>query len=212
MNLAAIEGQVVLLALMALFGFISWISKKLTSGASPDESSSSDETPRPAQTRRPPAESEEERMRRFMEALGMPADQAPPPPVRRPVVPPRAAPPVPQAKPLVTPAPPSRPYVPPPIPTTARSLDPLPEVATPAGRMHVPELVSRSPAAYETVSSRVSAAGTQGVRPVTPLDPYRGRAGEQSVAGALRLALSSPQQMRYAFLMREIISPPLALR
>lgn len=206
MILAAIEGQLLILLLMALFGFISWLSGKLNPGGKQPPSQppgSSGQAPR-----RAGADSEEERMRRFLEALGLPTTE-PPPPSRAPV-PPRPARPVVAAPPPI-PAPSlrqPRPVAPPPPMPAARSLDELERSTFPVEKIALPDLVTSPVREFETVSSRVTAARED--RPLirdTPAKPAL-----TPVAELLRAALASPQQLRTAFVLREILGPPPGLR
>ncbi|MEA3211009.1 MAG: hypothetical protein QOE70_4066 [Chthoniobacter sp.] len=214
MILASGEGQLAILLLMAVFGFISWLSSKLNPGEKKPPRSPSD--PGATPPRRAPAESEEERMRRFLEALGVPAESRPAPPPRpvrpaaeplRPAlkpVPPMVAQPMPQR-----PRPQSRPAPPPPLPPPPRrrSLDEAPAPKDRVEQIALSELTTPALPEFETISSRVTAA---------PAD--FGAPREVAVgAGAtlnetLRAALASPQQLRAAFVLREVLGPPLGLQ
>src|SRR5687768_11900648 len=72
------------LVVMAVIAFVGWLSNKLQSS----QNTPPPGVPKPGAPRRGPAESEEERMRRFLEALGIPSDTAPPPPPRQKPLPP----------------------------------------------------------------------------------------------------------------------------
>src|SRR5678816_3763528 len=89
--------------------------------------------PRPQTT----GDADAERMRKFLEALGLPAEQAPPP-VKRPA--PVAPPPLPQQRKRPKREP--RPVSPP------RSLDEAPAPSTRVEELHIPELETRGVAEF----------------------------------------------------------------
>lgn len=205
MILAAIDGQLIVLLLMAVFGIISWLSGKLN----PGEKKTPPQTPAPpeaAPRRRAAGESEEERMRRFLDALGLPSSEMPSPPtVAPPPFAPRPKPPVVQAPPPL----PVRPRVearPRPVPTE-RSLDELETTSLPVEQIALPELVTPPSHDFETVSSRISATHER-------LAPARETAPQPAapIHELLRAAMASPQQLRSAIVFREILGPPLGLR
>jgi hypothetical protein len=199
MILAALDLQLIFFLVMAGFGFISWLSGKVNPGEKKPPSNSP--APRPATPqRRAAAESEEERMRRFLEALGMPADQqkpAPPPAPPQQTAPP-PIPPRPKRAPKPLPAPP---------PLVARSLDELETTTLPVEQIALAELAVSQARAYETVTSRVSASGNLAAarREPSPLP------ATAPVHAVLRAALASPQQLRSAFVLREVLGPPPGL-
>ncbi|HEX8294987.1 MAG TPA: hypothetical protein VF593_01700 [Chthoniobacteraceae bacterium] len=218
MILAASEGQLIFVALAAAFAFISWLSGKLNRGSTtPPEAS---ERTAPGQTLRPPpANSEEERMRRFLEALGLPADPtsvpakpATPPRPRpahqqRPVPPIIAAPPLPQwPRPKNRPAP------------EVHQAPPLsfPRPATPEktpAPVRAGEQIEPEPTPAKSVPAELPQP-----RIFQPTTTFPGAREEQekrtgpTLAETLRLALSSPQQLRSAFILAEILGPPPGLR
>ena len=91
-----------LIAVAALFQLLSKAISKAGKGDSREKSSSpKPQTPRPVQ--RAPRESDADRIRKFLEALGQPPSSTPPPPVlRRTDIPPRPLAPV-QPPPVITP-------------------------------------------------------------------------------------------------------------
>ena len=153
--------------------------------ASPDERSQ-----RPTRS----TETEEERIRRFLEALGAPPGSAPPPkaqPRPRRVVVPKAAPEPRRAKrSWVQPLPPivTVPKAPPPLP-------PFKEIAQipPAP----PQLVVRVPTA---------------ITPVTAVPPRPPAPAVASRRGSLGALLRSPTRVRQAILLREVLGPPRGLQ
>ncbi len=197
MILAEIDGNVVVLLLMAFFGFISWLSGKLTTADKQPPAQPS--TRRPAAAKRQTAaESEEARMRRFLEALGMPSAEGEPTPqrpIQQPVPPP--------LRPLAR--------------TVARTLPaPPPLVVRPTEEFEI-EVTSRAGAPLRAeVAARVNE-----LRPATSSVPYALATPGHPLFEAdrkvpihtlLRTALSSPQHLRTAFVLREILGPPPGLR
>ncbi len=165
------------------------VFKWLTSHGSGDGEKPEPPPPNERAARRSPPESEEERVRRFLEALGMPQGTPPPPPVqrRRVVTPaPRAAE-KPKVKrswvqplpPIVT-APPE--ILPPPLPT-----EPVPEVVVQREEVVIPPPVP-VPVMQKPLARRPA--------PVTSL-------------GAM---LRSRRSIRQAIILREILGPPRGLQ
>ena len=177
--LASVEGQVVALVIAGIIALINWLTKKNESAAAP---------PVPPKTG---ADAEAERMRKFMEALGLPADQAPKP-VRRPSAPraKAAPPPLPRARP--------------------RSLDEAPAPSLPVEQLHVAELRTPELPEFHTTSSEVSAIPTERAL-VAPLDPYAA-SQRQAPIDELRRLLRSKNEIRSAILLREILGPPRGLQ
>ena len=175
--LASIEGQVVALVIAGIVALINWMMKK------PEAGNAAAPAPRPG------ADAEAERMRKFMEALGLPANQAPKP-VARPAV--RRA----QA-------------APPPIPR-ARPLVPAPAPRLPVERLHVPELRVPEVAEFHTKSAEVSAIPMES-KPIAAPDPYAGTQ-RQTPVDEMRRLLRSPADIRAAILLREILGPPRGLQ
>ena len=172
---------------------------KLFTRQNPEDSGkSTPPAPRPNEQRSPPVrqtpESEEERVRRFLEALGMPAGTQPPPPIRpRQVIMP-AAPPPPRAqrskvrRTAVQPLPPLVTTPPPLPPVVAGPPEPvfLEEIAPPAG-------VAASPVVTGPVSRPTAS------RPLAP-------------AASLGATLRSRASVRRAIMLREILGPPRGLQ
>lgn len=195
------------LLVIAIFGIIKWVAGRLQS----DDTNQPAPPSSPGQSRRAPTDSEEERMRRFLEALGIPADASPPqssPHVQtaRPPAPPMAAAPIPTGGPKSRR---KRSAPPPPLPSAPRevSLDELGEPRLPVERIELPELAVATVAEFETVTSRVGAM------------PAERAATGSAIAGLasplseiVRRDLASPQQLRSAFVLREILGPPRGLQ
>ena len=180
--LASTEGQVVALVIAGIIALINWLTKKNESAEAP-----------PAPRARPPqtdAGAEAERMRKFMEALGLPADQAPRPIPRPAVRREKAAPP---------PLPRQRP----------RSLDEAPAPRLPVEQLYVPELSTPEVPEFHTKSSEVSAIPSE--RTTAAPDPYAS-SQRQTPVDELRRLLRSPGEIRSALLLREILGPPRGLQ
>ena len=148
---------------------------------------------------RPPAETEEERVRRFLEALGVPPGSAPPLPVRpRPTA----------ARRVVTPSQPKAP------PKVKRSwVQPLPPLVTTPKDVTYPPARPPAPAppppppvvivapAPATISPRVATSPTPQAAPVSA-----------ATMGSLGAILRARGSVRQAIMLREILGPPRGLQ
>jgi hypothetical protein len=147
---------------------------------------------------RRPAESEEERVRRFLEALGMPQGSSPPPPVRpRPATPRRIITP----KTAETRRRPRRSFVQPlpPLVTTPAEESP-PQRETSPEPPALPVLTAPLPSTFvveTTVAPTVVAAG-QSAQPL----PLQG--------SPLGVLLRDRRNLRQAIILREVLGPPRA--
>src|SRR4051812_23650224 len=92
MMLADLNGNILFYVIAAVIGLISWLTKK--GEKTHHDEPSSPKFPRAAPSQQP----EDERLRKFLEALGVPVDKVPPPPVQR-----RQPPPLPQPLPTIQP-------------------------------------------------------------------------------------------------------------
>jgi hypothetical protein len=179
-----------------------WLTKQAAEQAEKNESSEPNERPV-----RPPSESEEERVRRFLEALGVPPGTRPPPPVKpRSVQPRRVAtsqPPPPRKvrRSLVQPLPPlvttpEAPTAPPPVTTVP--VEPRPLVET------RPETFVSPPS--EALVSPVETVVRQRRRPSTPA-----QAPPQPPTSLVAL-LRTRNSVRQAVILREVLGPPRGLQ
>jgi hypothetical protein len=191
--LAAIDTQIIFLIVAAAIGVINWLTKKAEGTKPPAQSPPRDSRPQTA------GDAEAERMRKFLEALGLPPEQAPPP-VKRPA--PAAPPPLPQPrqKQKRQPRPEGKP----------RSLDEAPAPSMHVEQLHIPELETPGVAEFHTVSSEISAIPFEG-RATGVIDPYAVAQG-QTPAEALRRLLRSRNEVRAAVLLREVLGPPRGLQ
>lgn len=163
--------------------------KKGAPGVPPAPSTRPFKPVQPPPVNRPDLEAE--RMRKFLEALGLPAGHQPPQkPARRPGrhQPPRQAPP---------PLPPARPR----------------EVEEPIFgelRAELPELRVPELPVMETVSARIAARPGQ-LPEKGERDAYEITA-RANPAAMVRGLLASPQSLQSAFLLREVLGPPRSLQ
>ena len=170
------------------------IFKWLTRQASDDSEKPEPPSPNEQAPPRPPAQSEEERIRRFLEALGAPPGTRPPPPVR-----PRRS---------VTPASPpaQRPRTRrgwvqplPPLVTTPADLAPPPRGTPPLEPVVVPPIPAAPP--------------PQIVTPSAPLPMPRATAPLRAVPPqSLGALLRNRGSVRQAIILREVIGPPRGLQ
>lgn len=177
--------QLIILLIVGAVALAKWYAKK-AAGLSEDTPSHRPITPVPSQALRPDRqESEEERMRKFFEALGVPATTTPPPKVAPPARQPRL--PKTRARREV-PKPAMQEWSPTPV-TQARppAIEPLP----------FPETASLPP----------SPAAAEAERPV-PAMPTAVTLAPANI----RSMVQSADSIRAAILLREILGPPRGLQ
>ena len=176
---------IVVIVLVA--GFLRWLSQK----AEATKQDSPQTTAVPPPIPRGESQTEEERIRRFLEALGQPAGSRPPPKV----APKRATRPSefvnPNLPPLTT-VPPPRPVLP-----------------TPAAPPPPPLPIQRvlTPAPVQEAGFEVRDLGAQPSSDLVP-ESRRSTAAQESLSVKLR----SPQGLRDAIILREIFGPPRSLQ
>jgi hypothetical protein len=209
---AHVENLLFLLLIAAAFLF-QLLTKAVGKASKDQPKRTSTPVPRtPAPIRRAPTESDEERIRRFLEALGQPTESRPPPPVvPRTDVPPRPVAPV---------QPPIAPFAPlwkaskkerrkrdvilkesPPPPTVSRVQEIVPPKITgaPAFEIHEGPLPIEAPSISKTPVQAYAAATrpiTQGAEPKTDIATL----------------LASKSGLRDAIILREIFGPPRGLQ
>lgn len=179
--------QVGILVLIGLISLIDWAMRKSRERrASRKLRRAEVQPPNPyvaQEAREEPAPRQDEELRRFMEALGLPptalGPQELPPPIHRPQVTEYQEPPAPPV--IVSPPP-----------------QPIPRVET---RQHVIARAARPTAEQRSLAARLSA--------VESLEPPDSR---PAVSGPLRESLRTREALRRAVLAREILGPPMALR
>ena len=203
----------------AVWGVVSWWRNK--GGVQTEEEGG--EMPRQTEVRRPVApqqtESEEERLRRFLEALGVPGGQERPKPVQAPVVrkpeprreaprfPDAVRPPQPAQRPIPRPA--FQPRKPRPAPV------PEPEEMALAGRLEEPAAsIEGVGAEFDRMSGGVVLPAMEALatRPdVAAFAEVSGASQTQPTAvttKSIHTALRSPDSLRTAFVLREVLGPP----
>ncbi|MEI8233091.1 MAG: hypothetical protein WCH57_00220 [Verrucomicrobiota bacterium] len=176
------------------------------------------------------AETDEEKMRRFMEALGLPANGVPPPaqrPVPRPSESQSVAPPVPRPivrrveRPAfrpVTSAPaepqpePAHRSIAPPL-ETGGPLPKIPKSRPMSESAPAVQVTSFAPAAIARTQASIAAAGA-GVTPAKRQDaqPFGQPAPAVDLQMGLREQLGSPAALRRAILLKEILGEPKGLQ
>src|SRR5450432_1648985 len=182
---------VVFLVLAGLALVYKWLTRQASNNAEAPKPPRPNE-PRPVQ--RAPAQSDEEKVRRFLEALGAPPGTRPPSPVRpRSVVP----------RPAVTPPPPAQPR------KVKRSwVQPLPPLTTfPPG----PMAVEAAPPPPVIVAPPPQPEPVKVLQPSTPL-PRKTALPSVTPLGSLGEMLRSARTARQAIMLREVLGPPLGLR
>jgi hypothetical protein len=232
MLLAEIPSELIYLIAAAAYGVFAWWNDRRQKKALEEEETRRAAEPKPFEpaTSAPAApNSEEERTRRFLEALGVPTNQLPPPPRPAPKPKPEFKPvsptlaPRPVAAPI--PGPMTRRMEPKPTPTrvpvpvevlrpapTRRELPPeevqqpteasmaMDQVSTDFAQMHARDLVGPTVASAPMV--------TTGAAPVTVVE----RTPISSEMQSLRALLTKPESLRTAIVLREILGPPRCLQ
>ncbi len=199
------------IVLVALAAFIRWAMQQAQNPKQPGANGRAPSSPAvpPAPSAPRKEETDEERIRRFLDALGQPQGTAPPPKVRpRPTLPRRRVP-IRPIDPFPRPAPLPRSSAD--EPTAVPATPPLPAEAT------EPQVVARmaspaapiNPAAFEVRSEAEERAGwalREQPRPKVP------RAAADFSAGAAAALLRGPAGLRQAVILREIFGPPRSLQ
>ncbi len=230
--LAMIDGQIIFAIGAAIYGVYTWwaegkkkkeqaeLEKRIQENNRKAVERGEVPAPRPVTPAAPAGEtSEQERLRRFLEALGVPTGTPPPPqPVRpapqpQPAAPPRAIPaprtaaPVPVPRPMYQPAPVVRPIPAPVRPKPQPALVPASEP-----RDLVRAAVSDPTTAHEQMVERFDRMGKgvdSGHAEAGPVASVR-QVLPAAIAG-LRDALRSPESLRAAMIAKEILGPPVGL-
>lgn len=198
-----------------LFLLFRLLAQRVASRKDQDQQQPSRPTTPPPRTN----DSEEERMRRFMEALGQPPGAKPPPKVTpRPSIAPRA-----EGAPTGSEQ--RRGSLPRPI------FNPLPPLTTappsePTRRVALPQTITKPPIQRKMFRPRVAEAPryevTSGTPPpdappviTTPAAAYAAATSPAITAGTatgLTSLLASPERLREAIVIREILGPPRSLQ
>jgi hypothetical protein len=173
----------------------------------------SNEPPLTPRRPRPPAESDAERQRRFLEAVGLPPGAQLPPPVRPR---PGAAGPLPPIPPHSAAGPVRRIYTgvpqkaaPAPPAPAIRRIPPASPPLAPAPVTPLVQTVTIAPAAPVTPITAAIQAAAASHKAATPYGPA---AQASTRASTLLLRLRDPDSIRQAIILREILGPPKALQ
>src|SRR5712691_2404772 len=195
-----------LVAVALLFQLLAKAAAKTGRDTTKRRSTSAPRTPPPVP--RPPEDSEEKRIRKFLEALGQPTTSKPPAPVspwptyERPVVLPHL-PPFGSPLPPLTTRPPDLPrkiQLPRQITPTYQAKTFAPKVAEPAKfEIHEGQIAPESPPIIKTPAEAYSIA----TQPISKPGPT-----ETNIAALLR----STSSLRNAIILREIFGPPRSLQ
>ena len=179
---------IIFLVLAGIALLFKWLTGQASGDSKKPESPSPDDRTQPPPQQDPSADSDTERIRRFLEALGAPPGTQPPPPVRpRRVVTPAPRTPPPKAKPnWAQPLPPLT--TAPPEPVVFEVTPPPPVAAVPPPPEPAPSLPPPTPSSRKTAPPRLM--------PVASL-------------GAM---LRSARTARQAIVLREILGPPRGLQ
>jgi len=228
MTLAALDINLIIFAIAGIVALVNWLTKK------DEDAPTTKAPPKNPPVARGGADPDDERMRRFLEALGVPADQRPPPPVK-----PRPAPAESGPLPKIAPRPPfvAGPEFPPrrtqraPAPVRPKASEHSPKAAPepavkweeraldaeetttlPVEQIHLPNLPTAPLPEFVTTSSRISATPNDAAA-VGETDAYKTRGEDEArPSSAIRGLLSSPADLRAAILLREILGPPPGLK
>ena len=211
--------QIFFLIIVAVVGLVQWLSamaeKKKNAEA---EKQSAPPSPASPPSTRAPAGSEEERVRKFLEALGVPTANPPPPTVQRREVAPR----VPRAKPPLLPVDPfprpradtglPPPVAPVPIPPPVRAAPVVPAPAVFPTRGTV-VLAARSPR-LEKEQLSTSSFEVQDLDSGADAELSTGGTPHETVPPTERFAvrLANAQGLRDAIILREIFGPPRSMQ
>jgi hypothetical protein len=188
-----------LVAVAVLFQFLAKAAAK--TGKDQTKRTETPQTPTP--TRRPPTESDEDRIRKLLEALGQPPTSRPPPPVApRTDIPPRPVAPV---QPPMSPLSQVRREKP-------RKREIVPKEIPP--RRTVRETEKMAPPAFELQEEELPIAPSPIFK--APAETYAGVTPTTAKAEILRAdiatLLASTSGLRDAIILREILGPPRGLR
>jgi hypothetical protein len=181
-----LDHPIILIIVVAL-ALIRWLFQK---AKAEKENADRPEAPSEPIPRSSETQTEEERIRRFLEALGQPPGSAPPKVAPRRQMPPRVFPTLP---PLTTAPPP----LPPPMPVSP--VQTSAPVAMPK-RVFTPAIVQEAGFEVQDIDQRKS--GTQ------RFDEWPPAADQRSLIAQL----SSPRGLRSAIVLREIFGPPRSLQ
>jgi hypothetical protein len=224
--LAGIEGNLIFLIVAAAVGAINWWLEKKKKGSQSDSA----KPPAPSSRTNAPAaggmSEEQERLRRFLEALGVPQGQQPqkPQPTPQPVrqQPAQTSQPRPvlqtRERRMQTPQPVAKPVARV-VRTKRPPIAPQPQEFAEAGRLEEPaSAIERISSEFEAMNVHVAMSPLE--TPGTPAHLSTKNAGTTSVlersgnplVASLRRTLTNPTDIRAAFLAAELLGPPRGLQ
>jgi hypothetical protein len=176
----------IVLIIVVVAALLRWLSQKSQAGKPDSErpTVSGQPIPRGGET-----QTEEERIRRFLEALGQPAGSTPPPKVA----------PKREIKPRIFPTLPPLTAAPPPLPSSPAPAALVPPPLPIQRRVFTPALVQEGGFEVHDIGAQISG----------DLAPERRTAAEQQ---GLLPKLWSTQDLRSAIVLREIFGPPRSLQ
>jgi hypothetical protein len=192
-------------------GLFRWLASKASGSKDAGETEQGSDTPSRAQQQPPPDQTEEQRVRKFLEALGQPPGSRPPPPVApKPIDTQRAAA---EARHRAEQARRA---------LERRAVEPKKKIFTP--RPQIPPLTTfPPPIPVESVkaplpalpASPESAAAARRQTPIFEVQNAGARAAEIKRVGDnvdLAVLLKSPASLRAAIILREVFGPPRGLQ
>jgi hypothetical protein len=217
--LAAFDSWIFVL-LLAMAALLRLLASK--AGGPKDESRSENDSPptprRDQSPGQPEADSDEEQIRRFLEALGQPTTSKPPPPATpRTHIPPRPVAPV-------QPPPHMRPFATPrwPTPQERSPIQKIPSAKPVPAVMAQPTAPQPTKVGFEersgfpihevTVLPPPLPLTAEGPTTLPPLTSYETQSFAPTLERSLSALLASPEGLRRAIMLREIFGPPRSLQ
>jgi hypothetical protein len=199
-----------LIGIAALFQLLSKAVTKAGKTQS-DETSTPPMPPRPPQIPRAPGESDADRIRKFLEALGQPPSSTPPPPIApRTDIPPRRLAPV--QPPPVIPRAWGLPREQRQKPKATQKESPRPEQPRQLEQTFPPPVPAAAAPAFELHKSAVPLEVPQERIVKTSVDGYRPIIDRLDLKTDIASLLASQSGLRKAIILREIFGPPRGLR
>jgi hypothetical protein len=177
----------IILIIVVVAALLRWLSQKSEAGKQDTERPNVPGQPIP---RGGESQTEEERIRRFLEALGQPAGSMPPPKVA----------PKRETQPRIFPKLPPLIAVPPPLPTSPTPTAQAPQSPLIQRRVFTPAVVQEGDFEVHDIGPQASRDLVSGGRPT---------AAEQR---GFMLKLASTQDLRSAIVLREVFGPPRSLQ
>ncbi len=199
--------QLIFLAFLGLIGLVKLFLQAAEKKRNAEAARQAPDAARPnAPVQRAPAQTEEERVRRFMEALGVPTSTAP-----TPKAPPRTVQP---RKPLQRkiqpvdsfPAPRASTFTKPPVAPT------LPPVTVPAPGPPIPVLAPPRSATPTRAASTFEVADVSWKTEEAPTGDLATRPAVAAADQSWSARLAQPRALRDAIILREIFGPPRSLQ